>query len=174
MKRPRRNHGATFEGPRGVGGGQRRPGPGRINGAVSGPSHADHRMEAATAGPGRGRVWRAETVVGGPRSQDAAPEDRTTGAGERVFRRGVQQGGTFISTNNSGRIVGLTDARPIACSGNTRPHSLLLRKPNRQALLMNWQRLSKHTEPPLFSYSLTLCACLSIRLSFIMMLNKDN
>jgi len=41
------------EGPRGVGGGQRRQDAGRISSAVSGPSPADHRMEAAIAGAGR-------------------------------------------------------------------------------------------------------------------------
>ena len=74
-------------------------------------SHPDHRMKnkltraADVSGRGEGpvRVRRISRLL--------HAEERTTGAGERVFRRGAQQGRRPHFTNNSGRIVRLTDAR---------------------------------------------------------------
>src|SRR5438309_6593511 len=71
-----------LQGSGGIGRGQRRQDAGRIVRTVSRPSHPGHRMEAAIAGAGRGRVWRDEPDVGHTGSQDPPREDRTTGAGE--------------------------------------------------------------------------------------------
>jgi pyrroloquinoline quinone (PQQ) biosynthesis protein C len=71
-----------FQGPGGLGRGQRRQDAGRIGRALSGPSHPDHRMEAAIAGAGRGRVWWHQADVRHAGSQGPPREDRPTGAGE--------------------------------------------------------------------------------------------
>ena len=65
-----------------VGRGQRRQDAGRIGRAVSGPSHADHLMETAIAGAGRGRVWRGHAGGGHAGSQDPPRQDWATGPGE--------------------------------------------------------------------------------------------
>ena len=82
MKRTRRNHGATFKAQvalAAVKGGEDGGGIGR---AVPRSSHTDYRMEAATVGPGRERLWRNETTIGGIGSQDPAREDWATDPGE--------------------------------------------------------------------------------------------
>jgi hypothetical protein len=69
------------QGTGGLGRGQRRQDAGRIVRTVSHPSHPGHRMDAAIAGTGRGRVWRDEPDVRDTGSQDSPREDRTTGPG---------------------------------------------------------------------------------------------
>ena len=54
MKRTRRNQWSGIQG---------RQDADRIGRAVSGPSHADHGMEAAITGAGRGCVWRGHFSV---------------------------------------------------------------------------------------------------------------
>ena len=49
---------SIFQSSGGLGRGQRRQDPGRMSRALSRPSHPDHRMEAAIAGTGGGRIWR--------------------------------------------------------------------------------------------------------------------
>ena len=46
-----------FQGAGGLGRDQRRQDAGRTSRAVSCPSHPNHRLEAATAGAGGGRIW---------------------------------------------------------------------------------------------------------------------
>jgi hypothetical protein len=84
---------SEFQGAGGLGCRQRRQDAGRIGRAIQCPSHADHRMEAATVGTSCGRVWRDKDSLRDAGSQDAAREDRAAGAGERFFSRALTKAG---------------------------------------------------------------------------------
>ena len=73
---------SELQGAGGRGRRQRRQDARRIGRAIQRPSHTDHRMEAATAGASRRRVWGDEGSVRDARSQDAARQDRAIGLGE--------------------------------------------------------------------------------------------
>jgi hypothetical protein len=58
-----------FQGTGGVDRGQRGQGAGRIVGAIQGPCHSDHQLEAAVAGASRGSLWRDDDSL-----SDAGPQ----------------------------------------------------------------------------------------------------
>ena len=76
MKRTRRNHGATFKAQVALA---------AVKGDKTLAELAEQfsvHMEAAVAGASRGRVWRDKDSVRDARPQNAACEDRATGAVE--------------------------------------------------------------------------------------------